>query len=143
MEIPYMIMHEVKRLEHNEKMNSICDIYFNINNSSYNLKIYIGKDNFITIETNGIKFKCIDKEKYEYLLKYFIEYIINQNGDDTMYKIEWNDYHPDDDENYNKIFLNVKSNNQFAFIYIFNDMNDENIINDIKECLLPFYYITI
>ena len=139
----YMIMDEVKRLEYNEKINRSCDVSFNINDECYNLKIYVGKNNFIIIEYNDMKFKCKDKERYEYLLQYFIEYFLSNNNADISYKIEWDNYDPYIDENYNKLLINVESNNKLIFRHFFNDVDVENIVENIKDCLLPLYYITI
>lgn len=143
--MPLMILDQVNHLELNEKINSTCNIEFDINEDKYNLKIYIGKLNHIIIEFNSMKFKCINKDIFDYLIKYFIEYIFDKNNAEINHRIEWDGYYPDNDENFNKLLINVTLKDKLVFRHFFNinDDNYNNIIKNIQECLLPLYYITI
>ena len=55
---------------------------------------------------------------------------------------EWESYDPDNDENYNKLMIYVKSKDVLIFKHFFYNVNDIKI-KDIRDCLLPLYYITV
>ena len=134
MEIAHMIIDKIN-------YDNIVNINFLLNELQYNIYLFVEK-NYIIIEFNDIKFKCISNEIYEKIIKKLLIYIYNIN-DDQLYesmRIE-NNF----DKAYNNVLqiivTNKKSINHIKFEYLINYFDDPDIINTIYDDLSIFYYI--
>lgn len=143
MEMPMMIMEEVKRLEHNERIDAKCEIVFNVNESKYMMEIFPWKSNCIYIRFNETNFKCNSYERYEEIMKYMINYFLERDSADVCNRCEWDSYNPDDDENYNKLAIRVNSKEKQVFFHYYNDINNKDIIDYIYKDLKIMYYMAI
>jgi len=129
----------IDEIQQNVSKKSLCDLYFSVNGEEYSFSMYIGKSNHVIFIFNKMEFKCKDKEIYSYLLKYFIEYIFNESNNNTAHKIEYDNYDPYYDDNYDKLVVNVKSKSLLVFTHFFEKMISE----DVHDALLPLYYMYI
>ena len=132
--MPMMIMEEVKRLEHNDRIDAKCEIVFDVNESKYMMEIFPWKLNCIYIRFNEINFKCNSYARYEEIMRYMIKYFL-----------ECDSYNPDDDDNYNKLVIRVNSKEKQVFFHYYNEqsLNNKDIIDYIYKDLKIMYYMSI
>jgi len=142
MELPIMIVKEVKRLEHNDFVNSKCEIIFEINESNFKIEIFPWKLNCIYLRYNDVNFKCISLEKFEEIMRFFINYFFDRNNANVYHRIEWDNYNPDTDDDFDKLVIRIINSKQCTvFYHYYNDKSNENIQDMIYNDLKIMYYM--
>jgi hypothetical protein len=134
MEIPYMILDEVKRLERKDIERSEALICLVLNNINYEIKV---SPSFL--EYRGFYFRTDTLKTFETVIQNLLQNILEENSKSLNFEIEYNNYNPTQDPLFEKLQIVLMSNNASSMSWEFTT-DDDNILYNFTKSISFFVF---
>jgi hypothetical protein len=136
MEIPYMILDEVKRLELKDIKNNQVLLCLTLNNVNYEINVSPS-----VIQYRGLYFQIDSQNIFETVVQNLLRNILQENKHTLNFEIEYNNYNPIEDPLFETLQVRVKSCDQSHMYWEF-PTSDYNIIQKVTKALSFLYFVT-
>jgi hypothetical protein len=145
MEIPYMIVDEVKRIEKQSQQDSsitfILKPYF-CNLNEYKISIIPIDKNTKIIQYKTAKFQCDTNTTYEKIIEYILSQIKREINHAISMNIELIGYIPDIDDKFENYDIFIMSKDVIIFQENFINDTESKVFDVLKEHFKPYFYIS-
>jgi hypothetical protein len=136
MEIPYMILDEVKRLELKDIEDNKLILCLTLNNINYEITL---SPPFL--QYKGFYFRIDSRNTFETILQNLLQKILEENYNSLSYEIEYNNYNPTQDPLFETLQVVLKSNNCSCMSWEFRT-DDDNVLQNFTKAISFLYFLT-
>lgn len=139
-----MIIDETKRMEKQTQQDSsiifiLKPCFSNI--EEYKFSIIPICKNAKIIQYKTAKFYCDTYNTYEKTIEYIVSQIEREIHEQISFNIEWDNYDPDTDTNFENYAILIMSKNVTIFQQNFIN-NESDVFKSLKEHFKPYFYIS-
>jgi hypothetical protein len=136
MEIPYMILDEVKRLEQKDIEDNKVILCLTLNNITYQITL---TPSFL--QYRGFYFRIESRETFVTIMQNLLQNILEENRNSLSNEIEYNNYNPLQDPLFETLQIVLKSNKSSSMYWELRT-DDDNILHNFIKTISFLYYLT-
>ena len=140
-----MILDETKRMEKQIQEESCITFIFKpcfSNIDEYKISIIPICKNAKIIQYKTAKFQCDTDTTYEKIIEYIISQIKREIHEQISFNIEWDNYNPDMDANFENYAIIIMSKNITIFQENLINDNESKVFDILKVHFEPYFYIS-
>lgn len=147
MELAYMILDEAQRRDIQQRADSAIVVTFECLFCKDCIPNYVitilpvHKQNPI-VQYKKATFQCPNESSYKQIVDYLVNQIQHEIYSCVYFSHEFNDYIPEDDDNFNWYTIHLQTNNTTIFKQTIHHSEDNDAFERLKTHLLPYNYAT-
>jgi hypothetical protein len=134
MEIPYMIIDEMNRIESREKQRNKITVNFDLNSKNYSINLFPTTDKMF-IEYRGLFLLGKTFQEHKQNLEGVMNNILEENHRDLIMEMEHFGYVPDDNPSFNCLGIVLYKNDNQVLRWFVNDFTTENDVHNLTNSL--------